>query len=94
MNHQTAMGMLADVHQADLQQQARSARLAREAGLHASHHDDATIVVGHRRLVATVVSLVLALAMSASVVLANDPGESASGGGGGGCGSTGLILYC
>ena len=91
MNHQTAMGMLADVHQADLREQARSARLAHEAGHHRSHHGDSGIGAGHRRLVA-VVSLVLALAMSAGVTLAQDAGAPASGGGG--CGNTGRIVVC
>ncbi len=94
MNHQTAMGMFADVRQADLHEQARSARLAREAGLHTSHHGNEAVHTGHRRLVTALVSLVLALAMSASVALANEAGGPVSGGGGGCCGSTGRILVC
>ncbi len=92
MNHQTPMGMLADVHQADLREQAHSARLAHEAGHHRSHYGDSGIGAGHRRLVAAVVSLGLALAMSAGVTLAQDAGAPASGGGG--CGNTGRIVVC
>jgi hypothetical protein len=92
MYDQTALGLHADAHQADLHEQARSARLAREAGLHTGHHQNVTIGAGHRRLVATFVSLVLALAMGAGVALANDTGGSVSGVTG--CAGTGRLVAC
>lgn len=95
MNHPTTMGMLADAHRADIHEQARSARLAREARLHTSHHGETVLGAGRRRLVAAAVSLALALAMSAGVAFAQGAGGQASGGtGGGGCGSTGRTLIC